>query len=561
MRMAIDSLADVDLEANLLWPALGIIGAVAIRFTIYVFARRALRRISIAVAYDLRKRLFNHTQYQGPNFFNRHSTGDLMSRAVNDVGMIRMVVSFGWVTIVMFFFTISTGLYFMFMMSPELATLVILPLPLVAIVGFAMARGMFPYFRARQEALSAVTAFTQENLNGIRTIQAMGQEDNEIDRFSRVSTKFAHAVYRATRYQAFMNIAVGLLTSVSPVIVLFYGGSLVLAGEITLGTMTAFFAYLMMVTGSVTSIGWSLSMFTAAAAGTERIFEVIDAPTEVTDSGAVQINEPVAGRIEFENFSYQHPGASNRAVRDITLTVEAGETVAILGRVGSGKSTLLKAIARLIDTPKGRIAIDGCDICEISIKQLRKVVTLVPQDPFLFSTSLRENLTYDNPARDDATIWEAAQAAGLAQAIEDLPRGLDTEAGERGITLSGGQKQRATLTRGLIRDAAILLLDDCFSSVDTQTEEHILSGLKRVRGNRTTMMISHRVSTARHADRIVVLEDGAIVESGSHEELLALGGYYADLEAIQSNQDEDNVRKARLLNNLEQADLAGAAGS
>jgi len=323
--------------------------------------------------------------------------------------------------------------------------------------------------------------------------------------------------------------------------------------------MTAFFAYLMMVTGSVTAIGWSLSMFTGAAAGTERIFEVIDSTLEVADSGAVQIAKPVAGQIEFKNFTYQHPNAIRPAVQNIDLTIRPGETIAILGRVGSGKSTLLKAIARLIDTPAGSIFIDGCDICDVSVERLRQIVTLVPQDPFLFSTSLRENLTYDEPCRSDAAIWDAAHAAGLAQTIEELTNGLDTEVGERGITLSGGQKQRATLTRGLIRDAGILLLDDCFSSVDTETEEGILSGLARMRGERTTLLISHRVSTARHADRILVMDEGEIVEAGSHQELLAHGGYYADLEAIQSNQDDNDSRKARLLRNLESDVLVNRA--
>jgi ATP-binding cassette subfamily B protein len=560
MRTAIDSLADANLEPNLALPALGIIGAVAIRFLIYIVARRALRRISVAVAYDLRKRIFNHVQYQGPNFFNRYSTGDLMSRAVNDVGMINRVLSFGWVMFVLFFFTLSTGLYFMFMMSPELASWVILPLPLIAIVGYVMARGMFPYFRERQEALADVTSFTQENLNGIRTIQAMGQEGNEIKRFTRVSTRFAHAVYRATRYQAVMNIAMGLLTSIAPVIVLGYGGSLVLQGQMTVGTMTAFFAYLMMVTGSVTAVGWGLSMFTAAAAGTQRVFEIIDTPREVSDEGAVEMPVPVEGRIEFRHFTYRHPDAARPAVDDVNVSIAGGETIAILGRVGSGKSTFLKSIVRLIDTPANSVFIDGCDVCELPIEKLREVVALVPQDPFLFSATLRENLTYDDPSRADDEIWEAARAAGLADAIGDLFDGLDTVVGERGITLSGGQKQRATLTRGLIRDTKVLLLDDCFSSVDTETEERILSGLKRMRGGQTTILISHRVSTARHADRILVLENGRVVESGSHAELLALGGYYADLEAVQSNQDEDSERKARLLRNLEEG-VAASVGS
>ena len=452
------------------------------------------------------------------------------------------------------FMTFFMGLAYMLWMAPSLTGWALIPLPFVGIVGWVMARGMYPYYRERQEAMAAVTSFAQENLNGIRTIQAMAQEDHEIDRFNRSSTVYAQKCYRATRYQAFMGVAMGSLSTISPLIIMFYGGMLVLAGELTVGTWTAFSFYLAMVTMSVTSIGHSLSMFVAAAAGTERLFEVLDAEPEVVDDPHFQPDAPIEGRLEFRSFSYRHPGAPRPTISNIDLHVDAGETVALLGRVGSGKSTILKAAVRLLDTPKGSVFLDDHDVCDFPVRRLREIVTLVPQDPFLFSATLRENLTYDDPERPDEPIWDAVEAAGLEPTIREMAEGLETMVGERGITLSGGQKQRATLARGLIRDAKVLLLDDCFSSVDTETEDRILSGLERLRGSKTTLLISHRVSTARHADRIYVVDNGRILETGSHEELLAKDGYYAELEAVQSNQELDRSRKSRLLHDLQADD-------
>ena len=550
MRVAMNSLADPTIPSEVYKQAIGLIVTTIVSIIVYVPARRALRRISISVTFDLRQRFFSHVQYQGPSFFNKFGTGDLMSRAVNDISMVRMAVSFGWVNLMVFVFTVFTSLSFMLWMSPKLTMAVVIPLPFVGLLGFFMARGIYPYYRERQEALADVTAFTQENLNGIRTIQAMAQEENEIQRFKESSSTYIKKFYRAVRYQTFMGTYINAATMISPMIILVYGGILVMEGEIGIGDFTAFSAYLTMLVGQVASIGGSLSMFVAAAAGTSRIFEVLDSEPEVKDTKAEEVPSNVSGRLEFKGLTYRYPDTGLDTIADIHITLEAGKTVALLGRIGSGKSTVLKSAVRMIDTPPGSVFLDGHDICDYSVKDLRKAISLVPQHAFLFSATIKENITYDNPKREEEKVMQAVQAAGLEEALSDLLEGVDTMVGERGVTLSGGQKQRATLARGLIRDSQILLLDDCFSSVDTRTEEIIIDGLNHMRSDKSTLLISHRVSTARHADYIYVLDKGKIIEEGTHDQLLAQQGYYANLEKVQSNQEQSSQERKALLAHL-----------
>lgn len=549
MQTAIDSLADGN--PDILLPVMGIVTVVLIRSVISIFSSRLLRRVAIATSYDIRKRFFSHVQTMGAAFFNEFGTGDVMARSSGDIAMVRSVVAFGWVQVLTFLFSIVVGLSYMLFLSPTLTMLVLIPTPLVAYLGITMSRRLFPLVREQRQAMDDITSFTSENLNGIRTVQAMAQEQQEIERFDALSTRYASLIYRTAKYRAKMNLVMPLVSISSTLIILGYGGQQVLTEQISIGTFVAFFAYMYMVTGPIGSLGGWLSSFTSAAAATERLFEVLDYQPEIKSNPVAHAPSQLKGELTFKHFTYRYPGADEDVVSDISLTIAAGEVVAFLGRVGCGKSTLLKSLVRFNDPRPGTLFIDDIDIRDYPLAQLRSQIALIPQDPFLFSLSIRDNLTYDDPQRDQPPIDKAAQLAELLEAIEEFPDGMATVVGERGITLSGGQKQRATLARGLIRDAAILAMDDCFSSVDTRTEERILRRLKSIRQGRTTLLISHRVSTARHADRIFVMDSGRIIESGSHAELMARNGYYANLEAVQSNQDHDRKRKAALLKDLD----------
>jgi len=384
-----------------------------------------------------------------------------------------------------------------------------------------------------QNRLSDLGAHVQENLSGIRTIQAMVQEDNEIARFGQTNQQYANAFYRQAQINSLMAAWMPSLAAVCSITILGYGGYLVLDGAMTVGELVAFFMYVNMVVQPFRVAGFVINMFQRAAVACERLFEVISLPPEITDAPSGHAPAFIKGNIEIRDLTFQYENTTRPALNGVKLNIEQGESISIMGRVGSGKTTLLKQIVRLVDTPADTVWIDGHEVHDYPLAQLRSQIAMVPQDTFLFGEPLKDNLTYDDPNRELDLIWAAATSADLKNTIEDFPERLDTIVGERGVTLSGGQKQRATLARGLIREAPVLILDDCFSSVDTETEEHILSELKRLRRGQTTVLVSHRVSTARHSNRIVVMNEGRIAEIGSHDELIARGGLYAELERIQ----------------------------
>lgn len=519
-------------------PVIGIIGAVSARYLVVTFARYCVRSTGLAVAFDLRQQLFETLQKQGSIFYNEHSIGDMMTRAVADIGLIQRLISMGTILVVILVYATVVGFGFMLYLSPILTLLLLPPMPIVYYYALWSSRQMGSASRSVQEGLSDLSDQVQENLSGIRTIQAMAQEDNELQRFAKTNDHYARAFYRQDRVSSLMASVMPTLAAICSITIIGYGGHQVQEGTLSIGEMVAFMAYVSMVVQPFRVAGFMVNLFQRAAVAAQRLFEVIDLVPEVPDAPTGGTPAHIRGRIAIEGLNFSYPGAADSALREIDLTLEPGESVTIMGPVGCGKSTLLRAFVRLLPVPPGTLRIDGHDVAAYPLAQLRSQVVLVPQEPFLFGTSLAANLSYDDTSRPREAVSEAAAAADLVRTIARFPDGLDTVVGERGVTLSGGQKQRVALARGLIRQAPVLLLDDCFSSVDTETEERILTALQQQRTGRTTVLVSHRVSTARTSDRILFMDAGRIVEAGSHSELLALGGRYAELERLQREGTE-----------------------
>lgn len=517
----------------LVFPCIAIIMCVIAQMLVTVFSRIMIRRIGMAAAYDLRNRIYDHLQKQGPGFFARYSIGDLMARAINDISLVRMTIAGATRMTLVLIFTAVVGLIFMFNLSVELTLMLLVPMPIITFVARRFSTRIYDMSQRVQQGFSELSTFVQENLNGIRTVQAMAQEQQEVKRFEVVNQRFADYNLDLFTNASLLGAYMPILASAGTLIIIGYGSHLVTTGSITLGTFVAFFSYLGMLLWPVREVGSLVTQWQRGASATQRLFEILDTEPEIQDQPSSWFPQ-LSGHISFHDVYYQYEDKDKYALKNINIEIEAGETIAILGRVGSGKSTLLRLLVRLLEPTRGEILLNGHPINHFPLATLREHVCMVLQDPFLFADSLGDNIAYDNPNRTTEEIWNSAQAAGLTETIENFPEGLGTILGERGVTLSGGQKQRAALARGLIRETPILILDDCFSAVDTETEEHILSGLKALRDKMTTLIVSHRVSTARHADRIIVLDESEIVETGTHAELLAANGFYSELERAQS---------------------------
>jgi ATP-binding cassette subfamily B protein len=537
LRHAIDDLT-LGVTREKLWLYAGlIVGIVALEALFLYWMRKVLIGISREIEYELRNDLYRHLTLLPARYYQGHRTGDLMSRATNDLSAVRMVLGPGIMYTASTLTTAIGTVVLMLRISPRLLVLSLVPLVFVSFLVRYFGRRIHDRFEAVQAQLSEISAIVQENLSGARVVRAYAQEPHELARFAAANEEYLRRNRQLIRMFGSLYPGIQLLMGLGAVLVLWLGGRMVVAGTITVGEFVAFGAYLTMLHWPMIALGWVVNIFERGEASMGRIAQILDAPPEIEDRSPAHVTA-IRGDVEFRGLTFSYDGKP--VLRDIDLAVPAGSTVAVVGPTGSGKSTLVSLIPRLFDAPPGTVRIDGHDVRDLPLAVLRGAVGYVPQETFLFSETVRENVAFGLPTgadREQRVPW-AAEVAQLGKDVAEFPRGFETFVGERGITLSGGQKQRTALARALAIDPPILILDDALASVDTQTEEDILRALRGVMATRTTFLVSHRVSTVREADLIVVLKDGRIVERGTHDELIARAGFYADLHRRQLLEEE-----------------------
>ena len=504
--------------------------------------RFLMRRIIVGASrdfeYDLRNDFFAALQRLHLAYFQHHRTGDLMSRATSDLGAVRMMMGPAVMYTASTVLTFIVGIILMISIDPWLTLVALVPLPFVTVVVKYFGHAIHTRFEKIQEQLSDISAIAQESLAGVRVVRAYGQEAFEIEKFRHANQEYVNRNRALIRLQGFYFPSMGLLMGIGALLVLWLGSRRVVAGQMTIGELVAFNAYLTMLGWPMIAFGWVSNLLQRGMASWKRLLEVLDAQPLVSDAEANEAIQSIDGAIEFRNLTFSFDDAV--VLHGISFRVQRGTTTAIVGGTGSGKSTLLNLLPRLHDPPAGTVFIDGVDVRHIPLHVLRGAIGFVNQEPFLFSTTLAENIAFG--ARGDRGQRDRiAAAAGIARLDKDLaqfPQGYETTIGERGITLSGGQKQRVAIARALVVDPKILVLDDALSAVDTHTEEEILDRLSGVMAQRTSIIVSHRVSTVRDADQIVVLHEGRVAERGTHDELIRRDGFYADLYRKQLLEEE-----------------------
>jgi ATP-binding cassette subfamily B multidrug efflux pump len=499
--------------------------------------RQTLIVVSRHIEFDLKNEIFTHYENLSQSFFKQNRTGDLMSRISSDVDKVRQYIGpsimYGISTAITFVVVITQ----MYIISPTLTLYTLIPLPLLSYSIFKLSNEINKKSTAYQQNLSSLATFTQEMFSGIRVIKAHNLEKNIQGDFQELSKESKVKNMRLSKLNAMFGPLMMFLIGISSLIVIFVGGMMYIDGKIThIGVIAEFILYVNMLIWPVASLGWISSMVQEAEASQKRINEFLKTVPDILNKS----DEPVEiqGNIEFKNVSFTYDDTNIQALKNVSFSVKKGETIAIFGKTGSGKSTILSLVSRLYDVKEGEILIDGVPVDQINLEGLRKNMAVVPQDAFLFSDTIKNNIRFGKQEASDEEIIEVARLAAVHDNIAGFANGYETILGERGISLSGGQKQRVSIARALLKDAKILLLDDCLSAVDTETEETILSNLGKVMENKTTFIVSHRVSAARNADKIIVLDEGKIIEQGSHNELISQNGYYKELYEMQLSEKE-----------------------
>jgi ATP-binding cassette, subfamily B, multidrug efflux pump len=519
---------------------LAIVGVALVQGVVRAFSRFLIFNVGRDIEYDLRNDLFAHLQNLSLSYYQRQFTGDLMSRLVNDVTAVRIMLGLGIVNL------LNTPIYYIYAVSAMVAmdprlTLVALSLyPVMFLAVKKMSRQLMEKTLRVQEGLADLSSRVQEGVSGIHVVRAYAREGWQNAEFARLNDAFKAESMALAKVRGFFQPLMKGVSGLGLLVVLWYGGMHVIAGRLSLGDLVAFMGYLHLLAWPTMALGWLISIFQRGQASLKRLEVIFQARPEIVDGQGDGLAREIRGEVGFRHvdFAYRAKDNGHQILHDIDFTVPAGATVAVVGRMGAGKSTLVHLLPRLFDVSGGAVTIDGVDVRTVSLAALRSWVGFVPQDPFLFSSRIKDNIAFALPTVADERVRWAAGVASIAREIEEFPRGYDTVVGERGITLSGGQKQRLTLARALVADPPILVLDDALSSVDTQTERAILHALRETTRGKTVIVISHRISAVRDADLIVVLDEGRVVETGTHAGLVERGGVYAEIFQQQALEEE-----------------------